>query len=263
MPLPVTPGNARERWVTANTVALENGQQLTRLVDITERRELYHRIVQAQELERKRIAEDLHDSLGQLLGATRLGYSELLRQPELLQDSQRLQAVDELLGECATELRTIAGNLLPISLRDFGLAHALKVLQSRVNHMTRGREPECIVQLSGEPRRLPHDVEVNLFRIAQEAVSNCLKHAGASQLLLWLQFTETGVELQVRDDGPGFDVEEALQARRGLGLDNMHMRAALARAALTLRSDEEGTRVRVVWQSTEPAPPAGEKGFVL
>jgi PAS domain S-box-containing protein len=239
------PPKSQNRWVHVLIRSIEGPagqrQYLVRIVDITERRNMTERIIQVQELERKRIAEDLHDSLGQMLSAAKLNLTLLQRQTNV--PSQDLKGLAELLDSAVDEVRAIATHLLPVSLRDFGLGKALQALQQRVENI--GRLP-CTLQVLGEHRRLAHAEEVNLYRIAQEAVGNCLKHASPSSILILLHFTPETVELQIRDDGIGFDVTVAQQQRRGMGLENMLMRSEQIGSNLTIRSDPtEGTRVRV------------------
>jgi signal transduction histidine kinase len=235
-----------------------NSQRLTQLVlqDVTAERaegDRAHRfaelLLKVQEAERRRIAQELHDEPLQLLvqlartleaiAATSANAADGLA-PSL--EDARNQTID-----VASRLRTVVAGLRPPALEQLGLVPALRGL---VADLAEVAPVPSDVQVTGEPARLPAEVELAAFRIAQEAVNNAIQHAGAGHLLLTLIFDAAGLRLRIADDGRGFDataVDRQLAAGR-LGLLGMRERAALAGGQLTVTSDPgRGTVVEVAF----------------
>ncbi len=147
-----------------------------------------------------------------------------------------------LVRDSLAEARRAVLDLRPRALEQVGLAAALADMAARL-----GAESTIRVEVSGEPRRLTSTVEGHLLRIAQEAVTNALRHAGAREIRVRLQFGEDRVALRVEDDGRGFPLSPAGGPSPGhLGLVGIRERAARMGGRLTLQSREgEGTEVLV------------------
>ena len=155
----------------------------------------------------------------------------------------RIQAVAM---QTTAGLREIARGLRPPSLDDLGLVPAMRQLVSTAQDRQDGRTVE--LNLSGDPRRLPSDCELGLYRIAQEALNNADKHAGGRSIRVCLSFTHDGVVLAVSDDGRGFVRDDT---DRSLGLAGMRERASLMGGELGVESAPgRGTTVR----ATVPIP---------
>ena len=171
-----------------------------------ERAVLLDRTMIAQEAERKRIARELHDSLGQYLTALRLGFNAIdpfCAANETAQ--QRLNQLKKLAGDLGRELNRMAWELRPMALDDLGLRRA--VIQYLEEWAERSRL-QIDMEIGGlDNRRLPQAVETALFRVLQEAVTNVVKHSGASRVSVVLEATHGGVWLTVEDDGRGFDID--------------------------------------------------------
>ncbi len=190
-------------------------------------------MLEGQEKERTRIASDLHDSLGGLLSTIKLQWKNS-REPTNRQ-------IGALLDKAANEVRSIAQNLRPSSLQHLGLVPAITDL---INSNSRpGHLPKISFQHHRVPGNLDPDTALQLYRIVQEAFSNALKHAGASEILVQINGVPNGISLLVEDDGKGFDVR---QNRNGSGLENMDMRARFLQAELTVESSTDGTTVFVL-----------------
>lgn len=213
-------------------------------------------VLRAQEEERKRIAQELHDDTIQ---AIILLYRQLdaledeVRQlsPEL---ARRLMAARQAASELADSLRRLTRGLRPPVLDDLGLAPAIRWLVDDMAQRMTGLQGRF--EVAGIPRRLGPDVELGLFRIAQEALRNVERHAHASSVWVRLAFKESSVELTVRDDGKGFQMPapgDANPAAGGrLGLVGMEERARLLGGSLTVQSTPgAGTVVR----ATVPVAP--------
>ena len=208
-------------------------------------------ITRGQEEERKRLARELHDDTVQDMIA--LGHRVEMAQRALEHDPQaaaeRLDELKSLVGETITEVRRFTRALRPIYLEDLGLLPALEMLVRDVRSEA-GIAGEF--EVSGSSRRLLEELELTVFRIAQEALTNVVQHAQATRVVVHLHFADEEVVLTVTDDGVGFDVPERPEnlARAGhFGLLGMQERAALVGGRLALESGAlsrgagQGTRV--------------------
>jgi signal transduction histidine kinase len=188
------------------------------------RTSLSERVVRAQEDERRRIARDIHDQLGQQITALRLNLDELQNRPVghrwSVDSTKRLSRLAEELDK---SMDMLVAELRPAALEQLGLAAGLKELVATwstcfkipAHFRTRG---------IGEQVRLPREVEINLYRISQEALHNVQKHSGATQVTVLLERRGPDVVLIVEDNGCGFNLQR-LNGRRGLGMVSMHERA--------------------------------------
>jgi signal transduction histidine kinase len=213
------------------------------------RSELYQRIISAQEGERQRIARELHDGTGQVLTGLGLGLKAAAesvgRSPELA--AQQLLALKDLNASALQELRDLIADLRPSILDDLGLVPAL---HAQVKAFRERTGIDAVFDSRGPRRRLSPEEEIVIFRIAQEALTNVAKHAGAAHVMVRLTFHDDATHLVVTDDGRGFDPAEALQAagtRRAWGLLGMQERVTLIGGACEITSKPgKGTTVRVV-----------------
>ncbi len=207
------------------------------------RRQLLDRVIDAQEEERKRIARELHDEFAQSLTALIVGLQT--HEQTLTKDAaprERLRETRALAAQILDQTRRMIFDLRPTVLDDAGLAPALRSFAERACAAAR---LELDFQIVGAARRLTPQVETALFRIAQEAVNNVVKHAQARETHVHLRFEPRCVTALVEDDGTGFGVEDALRAG-AIGLLGMRERAELIGGKLRLESRAgEGTRVRV------------------
>jgi len=195
------------------------------------------KILIAHEEERKRLARDLHDGLGQSLLTTKFN---LERMNQERQDGVVRCAVEEL-SDNIDELREISAGLRPPFLEEMGLPAALKMYGNRVAKKT-GVEIEVKADLASRPRSL---IEDNLFRIVQESISNASKHASATHITVRLDGSKDRLVMQVEDNGRGFDYGRIRSEGRGIGLSTMAERASLMGGTLSVRSGRQGTTIRV------------------
>jgi two-component system, NarL family, sensor histidine kinase NreB len=191
-------------------------------------RQLSGSIIEAQELERQRVARELHDSVNQVIASAKMrlrkvGESALLNPAT----RERLMRCEELLLQALEENRRIAHNLRPTDLDALGLTDACRnfcrEFQARTGLVMKTRLARCA-------QRSHSATELNLFRIVQEALNNIEKHARARTVRLQIAFQRDGLMLRIQDDGRGFDPNEVKPARRkggGIGLTNMRERAAI------------------------------------
>ncbi len=251
-----------KRWVEANiTSVLDHGAVVGRLFvarDITDRmradreRRMLHRkledsheglqtlsrrLLEAQEVERRRIARELHDETGQTLTSLMIGLRTLEEIPTLAEAHTRASDLRILAAHAIDEIKRLARGLHPSVLDDLGLEAALK---RSAEELTLSHAIPVDVHINGlDGRRLPHSVEIVLYRIAQEALTNAATHASPRHICILLQCSPSIAKLIVEDDGRGFDVQRALQlASPGnrLGLIGMCERAALLSGSVDFES---------------------------
>lgn len=209
------------------------------------REQLLEKVITSQEEERARLARDLHDSLGQSLSA-------MLLELRVRRDRGEACAsvscgLDRRIELSIDEVRRMSRGLRPSILDDYGLDSALSMHAADVARLS-GVHVDCETAVSPEAaERLDRRVEVVLYRIAQEALNNVVRHAGASRASVVLYRRPDEVRLLVEDDGRGFDPEGILGAAdgAGLGLMGMSERAKLLGGEVSVESEPgEGTVVR-------------------
>jgi two-component system, NarL family, sensor histidine kinase UhpB len=204
-----------------------------------ERRRRGQLVLRAQEEERGRLARDLHDEVNQALTAI------LLRLEALAHDapSERTAEVAELkrlVNKAMEELLNLARQLRPSALDDHGLVPAIDAQLKRFASHT---GVEIRLRSEGDPASLDDDVQTAIYRVAQEALANVGRHAGATCVEMELLANGSGVDLRVRDDGAGFDPSDPGDDRdgdSGLGLRGMAERARLVGGELDVRSAPGG-----------------------
>lgn len=205
--------------------------------------ELADHMLQVQETERHRLSRELHDDIGQMLTAAKL-QSEWLRRrlpAELLEHSAQL---NNTLDETLAKVRDVSAILHPRQLTSLGLEASLRghLLRTLADSQVRW-SLECKQQLSG----IPEEMTVAAFRITQEAITNVLRHAQASNLLVRVSRLPQGLELHISDDGLGFSpaADPALEGQRGMS--GMAERVGLLNGTWTIRSEPgNGTRIDVL-----------------
>lgn len=230
--------------------ALENAW-LYKELDDRERalQNLAKSLLGAQEVERRRVAYEVHDGLAQVAVAAHQNLQAFARRyaPETEQGRREL---DRILGQVRTtvsDARRVIANLRPTALDDLGLAAAISLEVERLNE--EGYQVDCEEHLGDE--RLPREMEIALFRVAQEALTNVRKHAGTKWLKIELQRRDTEVYLGIRDFGRGFD-PAALQTLGGrpgerVGFAGMRERVGMLGGELEIQSrPEAGTFVAAI-----------------
>jgi signal transduction histidine kinase len=212
-------------------------------VDLSRRvaRDSLRRVVAGQELERQRLARELHDETGQALTSILLGLKAVEEARTGAETDAAAEKLRELIVATLQDVRRLAVELRPKALDDFGLVAALERLVSSFSEST-GIAVELEASLGDE--RLPGEVETTLYRIVQEALTNVVKHARARRVSIILVRRDGKVTVLVEDDGQGFD--QAIEREDGLGLLGMRERIALVDGRLMVESSAgSGTTVAV------------------
>jgi signal transduction histidine kinase len=225
-------------------------------------------ITQAQEEERRRLARELHDDTAQALIALSRGLDTLASRrggSPPVEDTRFLDELGLLAKRSLESIRRACQDLRPSVLDDLGLSAALESLASSMTQ----RGLFCTYSLRGDEGFCPPEIEVTVYRIAQEALTNAMRHAHASETTMELGYSAEALRLCIRDNGRGFDPEDASRAARtpvrpgepeprsGLGLLGMRERAVLIGATLDITSEpEHGTTVALAVPLGKPNPPA-------
>jgi PAS domain S-box-containing protein len=251
----ILPGDGGVRWVASRgrlqgTLTGEPDRLIGVSIDITERkraenelRDLNQRLIRAHEEERALLARELHDDVTQRLAvlAIDVGRAELAA-PGGVQ-AETMRAVREGLARLSEDIHSLAYQLHPSVLEELGLADALRTECERTGR--RGRV-ELSVELDPLPPAVGRDAALCLFRVAQEALNNVIRHAGARAARVALRQRDGGLLLGVRDDGVGFDPGRAREGR-SLGLASMRERVRLVNGTLDIESvPGRGTAI-VAW----------------
>jgi two-component system, NarL family, sensor histidine kinase UhpB len=203
-----------------------------------ERRRAGSAALRAQEEERARVARDLHDEVNQSLTGLLLRL-EAVREAAPPELEAELAETKALANQAMRELLSLARQLRPTALDDLGLAAAIAGQVEQVSHS--GVDAELVED--GDFSDLDSDLQLVVYRVAQEALSNAARHSGAGRIAVNLRRAGGEVELEVADDGRGFAFEES---ESGLGIAGMRERALLLGAELTIESRPgDGTTVRL------------------
>lgn len=208
------------------------------------------RILAAQERERRRIAADLHDGVAQTMGVVK--YSVELRIADLKRRYPELELSDfepvvDQIREAIEDLRKISRNLSPAILNEFGICTAIDMLCNEFASEIPNVEVVCAACIN--EIRIPEAVKVAIYRVVQEALNNIGKHASPQNIRVALLCEDSGLSLEITDDGTGFEPHNIpTTAGRGLGLESMRERAELTGGRFEIQSFVgEGTTVRATW----------------
>jgi signal transduction histidine kinase len=206
-------------------------------------RRLSQSLVQAQETERKSLSRELHDEVGQMLTALKmqLGNLEALKNSDLSAFSERLEEAKRVNSDAMKAIRDLAMGLRPSMLDDLGLEPAL---QWQGREFSRHTGVPAVVEVSGALDEVSDAQRTCIYRVVQEALTNCARHANARNVLVSVHGCLDGVHMVVKDDGVGFD--SGNRAKRGLGLIGIEERVHALRGKVTIRSlHNKGTTVEV------------------
>lgn len=227
------------------------------IADQARLRTLANQVIQAGDRERASLARELHDSTAQSLAALLLELSVLAGENSDPRLDERITRVRDIVTDVLDEVRLLAHTVHPRVLDDLGLVAALQLLAresiQRSNVTVTYAGPPKVDGLGDAPASA-------LYRIAQEAVGNAIRHARATSIAMRLRDGAANIELEIADDGIGFAPDDVERRRPGMGLFTMRERAALVGGRLTIRSvNGKGTRVvaQVPRVATSPVPMVG------
>lgn len=216
--------------------------------DITERRRLENQVLEISEWEQQRIGQDLHDSLSQqLAGIAYLG--KVLEQKltaQSMAEAKDAKEIISLIDDAITQTKGLARGLYPIRLEDLGLMNALDELSHTVEKLF---AVPC--RFAYDCPLLVHDTitAIHLYRIAQEAVNNAIKHGRAKNIVIGLTTDNGMTSLSISDNGTGF--RKGHKDGKGMGISTMKYRANMIGATIDIRSDKNGAIVNCSFQTKE------------
>jgi two-component system NarL family sensor kinase len=198
--------------------------------------------LESQESERRRLAADLHDSIGGMLSTIRVGISTM---GKLLPDPQSIDQTKQMLDDTITSVRRISRDLMPSTLERFGLTHALRELCERFQATSKIN----IQFLQSEGfKSLDKTRELMIFRVVQELLNNAIKHSQANEIIVNLHANDC-IQVSVEDNGIGFDpdaMKKDTTSGKGLGLFNIENRARLLGAKLEYkRGRSQGSKTTI------------------
>lgn len=211
-------------------------------IEILQQRQLLSAVIESQEIERKRIGEDLHDEIGGTLSAIKLMLNAAKKSSD---DQEILLSAKQLIDKMIIDVRNIAHDLSPPGLTMFGLYHTIESFVSVIN-----RTGEIEVLIHHEPlieqRYLTENVELALFRVITQLISNTLKHAKATQIQLVFKPGSDDLVIDYQDNGKGFDLA-ILDEQHGIGMQNVKSRLQMIDAKYTLESKPyEGFKLTII-----------------
>jgi signal transduction histidine kinase len=232
----------------ALTVVLFNARRLVEYIDrlihqngLTSKR-ILSAILRTEEKERSRFSVELHDGLGPLLSSAKMSLSALETEGQSPRNLEIIAGTTHVIDEAIRSLREISNNLSPHVLGEFGLGRGVANFVNRLSGIHEGTRIDYRTNLRDE--RFDTDVEVILYRVICELVSNSLRHSGASGVTLALDYDGRGITLDYGDNGRGFN--PAAAGASGMGLSNISSRINTLGGNLEMHSSPgEGMRAKV------------------
>lgn len=215
----------RQKSKNKEILALKQQQEITQL----------EALIDGEEKERRRIAQELHDGINGDLAAVKYRLSSLEDAGLGKEDQENLKKTIEMIDSSCAQIRSISHNLMPSSIVDFGLVETVREYCAKINQ---SQALMLDFQYFGNTAVLPKKAETVIYRIIQELINNITKHAGATAAMVQMNFHENELFITVEDNGKGFDT---LSVQKGLGLKNIRSRVEFLNAQMEIESTEGGT----------------------
>lgn len=217
-------------------------------VDETQREQnqqkLLNTIIETEEKERRRFAEDLHDDLGPFLSGIMLYINELGHDDmDKIQHDEIINYMKETVNEAIKRTREISNNLMPSILFDYGLAYAI---ESFVEKIAVTKQITIHFKKENLLKRYSRTIEIVVYRIAIELINNSLKHSKAENIYLFLYGSPNSIGLEYSDDGIGFSLEKTLENNKGMGLHNILNRLQSVKGSYTFDNNlKKGFQIKI------------------
>jgi len=208
---------------------------------VLEKNQRIRALFEGQEIERKRIAKEMHDSIGQMLAIVKLSISIL---PDLTKKEQikKIDNIDNLLGSVIEDVRRIYEDLFPRVLQEFGLRITLENLCDQIQDIT---NIKTNFEFVGKEKDIEDYLANSIYRIAQEAINNIIKYADATEIRIRLSFFTNKLELTIEDNGKGFDISDH-DNMKSHGLINMKERSEVLNGVFEIQTEQKkGTKINV------------------
>jgi signal transduction histidine kinase len=190
-------------------------------------------VLEAEERERQRIGQDLHDGVGQMMSAAKINLSTFLSDIAIANEEEKIRVdnILSLIDESCKEVRAVSHNMMPNALLKAGLASAVREFVNKID----SRVMEVNLYTEGLDERLDTTIETVLYRVIQECVNNVIKHAQASMLDISIIKDEDGISATIEDNGRGFDMTDN-SIRNGIGLKNIETRVQYLKGEVSFDS---------------------------
>jgi len=200
-------------------------------------------LIDGQELERQRLSRELHDSLGQLLIGLKLKYESCLNQLDIPETKNKeFDLLESLFDKTIDETRRISNNLMPAALSEFGLITAIR---NTCNEISETTNIAVYFTVNNYYKINNSKIQIYIFRIIQEALTNILKHSKAEEAKIDFNFLKNSLQIKINDNGNGFDIKKT-SSQPGHGLRNIKDRVILLSGEFTLTSTiSKGTRIDI------------------
>ncbi len=204
----------------------------------------FRSVIETQEKERKRIAQELHDGIGQLLSSAKLNMASL--ENHIPQDEPKefllFKTSIKLIDNACKEVRNVSHNMMPIALAQKGLNSALKDLILQINA---SNTLSISLDIHNLDNHLNEALEISLYRIVQESISNIIKHASATKAIIKIDQIGQSIHLLIKDNGKGFDTS-IINKAEGIGWNNIYSRVSLMNGKIDVHSTKEkGTELSI------------------
>ncbi|WP_282135608.1 tetratricopeptide repeat-containing sensor histidine kinase [Seonamhaeicola maritimus] len=196
-------------------------------------------LIEGENLERARIAKDLHDSVNGSLSAIKHNLSSIGQDNLKSADLPTFFNAINMLDMTCEQVRNISHNLVPPSLLNYGL---LEALEQYCNRVSGSKIIQATFQHFGKFSTLPKKIEATIYHVIQELLNNSVKHAQASNAIVQINFNDENIHITVEDNGKGFNIKKVTH---GLGLNNIKSRIEFLNAHMNLKSDSKGTSVTI------------------
>jgi len=251
------------KWIASRGKAVEFNSEgkpkrlMGAHIDITELKEaqrkiqeLSHQILSAQEIERQKIARDLHDNVAQNLSSLKILFQTLLAGGPVIskENTEKAKNITDIIQLCIRDIRNMSYDLCPPELEQLGLVKAVEQFSSLFSIR---EKIEVDLKVHGLNENLLNpDININLYRLVQEALNNIKKHADATRVNILMISSFPDIIIRIEDNGKGFDIEDrkaaALKEKR-MGLENMSERVSLLGGKISFKSEKNrGTRIELI-----------------
>ncbi len=206
-------------------------------------KQLLSSVIVTEESERKRLARELHDGIGPLMSGIRMSVSALEKQ--LINPKQKEIAgnANKLVQEALKSVKDISNNLSPHMLENFGLVQALK---NFINKISASSDLEVKFKTKLKNEKFPHKIEIIVYRVLCEMLTNTVRHADATRVIINMDQTTNALMIEYADDGKGFDLQDVFNKKQGLGISNIYSRVASINGSVDIdTSKENGTFMKI------------------
>ena len=224
-----------QQRLNANQIIAQQNEEINRRkineLESNRKIETINSMLEGQEVERERIARDLHDSLGGLLSTVKLHFDAIQTKNPDISGLKEYDKAYNLLDTACNEVRTISNNMQPGALLKMGIVPAIRDL---INRIESEDTPHIEFIHYGPLKDLAVGATLHIYRIVQELLYNCLKHAHANEILIQLIRNEEDIEIMVEDDGKGYD---PAVVRKGMGTENVAARVNYLKGEISVHSE--------------------------